>query len=287
MDTPTGDGPNSYVVSKVTKEAGITVALSGLGGDELFAGYPVFEQMSLLNKYKSFWSIPKFLRKGSSALLGLKGTNHKTERLKDLMTMDTFSFEKMYPTFRKLNSFSIERFSSNLPIHHNTIEELLANRKSELLQLPFLSKITVGEMTGYTQNVLLKDTDQMSMASALEVRVPFFDHKLIEFVMHIPDKIKYPKYSKSLLVESLAPRLPNEIVHRKKMGFSFPWEKWMKNELKSFCENQINDLAKREIFNEEYLKLYWQNFLKGDPHILWINVWLLVVLEKWLATNGV
>lgn len=287
MDTPTGDGTNSFVVSKVTKEAGITVALSGLGGDELFAGYPVFQQMASLNKYKHFWSIPKFLRKGSSALLGLRGTDHKTERLKDLITTDGFSFEKMYPTFRKLNASSVENFSSNLPTTHNSVEQLLIQRKDEIAQLPFLSKITVGEMTSYTQNILLKDTDQMSMASALEVRVPFFDHKLIEYVMHVPDRIKTPKYSKSLLVESLGSRLPDEIVHRKKMGFSFPWDNWIRNELKSFCEEKIQGISKREIFDGAYLKEYWNRFLKKDPQVKWINIWLLVVLENWLQTNGV
>ena len=287
MDTPTGDGPNSYVVSKVTKEAGITVALSGLGGDELFAGYPVFQQMASLNKYKHFWSIPQFLRNGASALLELRGIDHKTERLKDLMTTDNFSFEKMYPTFRKLNASSVEKFSSSLPTNHNSIEQLLAQRKNGISQLPFLSKITVGEMTSYTQNILLKDTDQMSMASALEVRVPFFDHKLIEYVMHVPDRIKTPKFSKSLLVESLGSRLPDEIVHRKKMGFSFPWDKWIRNELKSFCEEKIQGISRRDIFDGEYLKEYWSRFLREDPQVKWINIWLLVVLENWLQTNGV
>jgi len=288
MDTPTGDGPNSYVVSKVTKEAGITVALSGLGGDELFAGYPVFNQLTSLNKYSSFWMLPTFLRKTGAALLSLKGQNHKSERLKDLMTKEDFSFEKIYPTFRKLSSkTALKSISESLPFAHNTIESILKKNKNYIEDLPFLSKITVGEMTGYTQNVLLKDSDQMSMASALELRVPFFDHTLIEYVMNVPDKIKFPKYSKSLLVESLAPRLPDEIVHRKKMGFSFPYEYWMKKELKSFCEEKVNGLAKRSLFNGGYLEDLWQRFLKGDPKIMWVNVWLIVVLENWLQTNGI
>ena len=105
--------------------------------------------------------------------------------------------------------------------------------------------------------------------------------------MNVPDKIKFPRYSKSLLVESLAPRLPDEIVHRKKMGFTFPYDYWMKNELKSFCEEKINGLAKRSLFNGEYLEDLWQRFLNSDPKVLWINVWLLVVLENWLHTNGI
>lgn len=288
MDSPTGDGPNSYVVSKVTKEAGITVALSGLGGDELFAGYPVFKQLASINKYRQFWNIPSAVRKMGCGILALRGKDHKTERLRSLLSLDRYSFEKIYPTFRKLSSSrTLGNISKVLPIHHNSIEEILKQNSRSINKLPLLSQVTVGELTGYTQNVLLRDTDQMSMASALEVRVPFFDHELIEFVIGIPDQFKYPKYSKSLLVESLSPRLPDEIVHRKKMGFSFPWQHWMKNELKDFCEEKIRGLAEREIFNGDYLLKYWNNFLKGDKKIIWVNIWLLVVLEKWLKTNGI
>jgi len=287
MDTPTGDGPNSYVVSKETRSAGITVALSGLGGDELFAGYPIFKQFSLLNKYSGMWAIPQQLRKLGSSVLNFS-TNPKSARLKELLGREYFSFEQIYPTFRKLLSKSkLNSIVTGIPLNHNIVETLLGSQNGGFQQLPILSQVMIGELTSYTQNVLLKDTDQMSMASALEVRVPFLDHKLIEFVKQIPDKIKYPKFSKSLLVESLAPRLPDEIVHRRKMGFVLPWEKWMRQELKQFCQERIYGIANRSIFNEQAILNMWDNFIKKSGNISWMNIWLLIVLEEWLSSNEV
>lgn len=286
MDSPTGDGPNAYLVSKVTRNAGITVALSGLGGDELFAGYPVFKQIKWLEKYRSIWRLPKAIRNLGGYFVGMK--NGKGERLKELLSKDTFAFEEIYPTFRKLSSESaLKKITQGIPIHNNSVTSLLSEKKSMLEGLPLLSQITAGELMGYTQNVLLKDTDQMSMASALEVRVPFFDHELIEFVMQIPDKFKYPKYAKSLLVESIASKLPNEIVHRQKMGFVLPWEQWMRNELKNFCEERIIKISTRSIFNETAILNLWSSFLRKDKQTSWMNIWLLVVLEEWLSSNGI
>jgi asparagine synthase (glutamine-hydrolysing) len=134
---------------------------------------------------------------------------------------------------------------------------------------------------------LLKDTDQMSMAVSLEVREPFFDQDLVEYVLAIPDRIKRPAYPKSLLVESLKPMLPDEIVFRKKQGFLFPWNIWLKKELRSFCEQRIRNMADRPFINGGALLAYWQRFLNGDEKTRWSEIWLFVVLEYWLEKNGV
>jgi asparagine synthase (glutamine-hydrolysing) len=135
--------------------------------------------------------------------------------------------------------------------------------------------------------VLLRDTDQMSMASALEVRVPFLDYTLVEYVIGINDTFKNPVYPKKLLVESLGDLLPDEIVHRKKMGFSFPWEKWIRNELKGFCEERMVSLSKRSFLNEQVIMDRWRRFLNNDPGIRWPDIWTGVVLENWLMENKV
>src|SRR5690606_11559669 len=96
----------------------------------------------------------------------------------------------------------------------------------------FISQISRAEFYHYLQSVLLRDADQMSMASALEVRVPFLDHHLVEFVLSLPDEYKQKQnIPKSLLVESLNGLLPEEIIYRKKMGFVLPWKQWIKQEL--------------------------------------------------------
>jgi asparagine synthase (glutamine-hydrolysing) len=147
--------------------------------------------------------------------------------------------------------------------------------------------MSAAEYLGYTQNTLLKDTDQMSMAVSLEVREPFFDQDLIEFVLSVPDALKKPSYPKSLLVESVKPLLPDEIVFRKKQGFLFPWSAWLKNDLCSFCDKHIKSIAQRPFIHGEQLISYWQRFLKGDESIRWAEIWLFVVLEYWLEKNNV
>ena len=82
----------------------------------------------------------------------------------------------------------------------------------------------------------------MGMANSLEIRVPFLDHKLVQYVLNLPDQYKYPNYPKQLLIESTKGWIPDEIIYRKKMGFVLPWENWMKNELQYFCLNAIESL---------------------------------------------
>jgi len=130
-------------------------------------------------------------------------------------------------------------------------------------------------------------TDQMSMAQALEVRVPFLDHKLVEYVYGVDDKWKFPYSPKKLLVDSLGDLLPEEIVNRPKMGFVLPWEKWMKNELKEFCEENLKHLEKTDLLNSDELWKMWQRFLKSDKKITWSRVWPLVVFGYWIDLNEI
>jgi len=151
----------------------------------------------------------------------------------------------------------------------------------------FLSRVSYAEFITYLQNVLLRDTDQMSMAHALEVRVPFLDHEFIELVMGVPDKYKYPSTPKKLLTDSLKGLLPKEIIDRPKMGFTFPWQVWLKNELRDFCEERIQQLAQRSYFNQKFILQRWNDFLQDKPGVTWSRIWYLVVLEDWLNTNNI
>jgi asparagine synthase (glutamine-hydrolysing) len=103
--------------------------------------------------------------------------------------------------------------------------------------------------------------------------------------LHIPDAIKKPAYPKQLLVESLGDLLPSEIVHRRKQGFVFPWENWMKTTLKDFCDARLKDIAARDFIDGSKLLQQWQRFLKGDPSIRWMEIWLFVILSYWLHKN--
>lgn len=284
MDVPTGDGINTYVVSKAIHERGIRVALSGVGGDELFAGYPIFLNYIRLQQKRWIWKTPVFFRNLAGGLLG-KG--EKKDRMRQMIGLSSPAIENSYPVFRQLLSPGAMHELTNLNgAGKQTLSRQLFSKRSALAELPYFSQVTAAEYLGYTQQTLLKDTDQMSMAHSLEIREPFFDQDLVEFVMSIPDHFKVPVYPKSLLVESLKPLLPDEIVFRKKQGFVFPWKEWMKNELRSFCETHIHQIAQRDFVHGVQLKNTWKQFLQGDPNIRWQEMWLFVVLDYWMMKNG-
>jgi asparagine synthase (glutamine-hydrolysing) len=287
MDTPSADGINTYVVSKAIRTAGITVALSGVGGDELFAGYPFFQRFSRLQGYRRYFRMTQAIRPIIAGILLSNGSG-RTQRIGSLLAAPDLSIAALYPEFRRILTPGQLRMLTKLDTEEKTLlEKELRKHSGKIDQLPILSQVSAAEYLGYTQNTLLKDTDQMSMAVSLEVREPFFDHNLVEYLLQVPDNIKFPVYPKSLLVESLKPLLPDEIVHRKKQGFLFPWELWMKNELRSFCEKHINRLSEREFINATSLKLHWNRFLAGDKGIRWTELWLFIVLSYWMEKNQV
>ncbi len=288
MDHPSGDGPNTWIVSKATREAGITMALSGLGGDELFAGYPVFKRMHKLHRKQWLWQTPGFLRRSGGSMLKKIKPGVATSKVADILELEEYDFSHIYSLSRQslLSGQVNELLSFNSLLTSDNSRELI-NEHEILNDSHFLSRVSMAEINTYMQNVLLRDSDQMSMAHALEVRVPFLDHELVELALSIPDRFKYPVTPKMLLVESLGDLLPSEIVDRPKMGFTFPWEHWLKNELFTFSDNLLKNLSQRECFNSISVLDLWQRFNNGDPTVTYSRIWPLVVLEFWLTENGI
>ena len=285
MDNPSGDGFNTYLVSKVTKQAGITVALSGIGGDELFAGYGSFDRWLRLHRQRN-WLFPHALRKLAGATLLSFSKTIRAERMAHLLSAESGSIEWIYPGLRHvLAPVRASALLNGVEGCSDRMRDLLKNRREGLQKLPLLSQYSAAEILGYTLNVLLKDTDQMSMASALEVREPFFDYKLVEYVLGIPDELKYPTYPKSLLVESLKPMLPDEVVHRPKMGFTLPWKNWLHTELRSWCTARLASVADRPEFDGDAVRKIERAFFRNPESKEWMPVFQLAVLEDWLTKN--
>ncbi|MEO1257491.1 MAG: asparagine synthase (glutamine-hydrolyzing) [Bacteroidota bacterium] len=285
MDVPSGDGVNTYVVSKVTREAGITVALSGLGGDEIFAGYSTF--MSYYNMVKKgyLWKIPKPIRSGMAAVSNLLLKSHQRSRVMEIAGADSTDVEHIFPAFRRILTQKEIGYPTNSRGQSADWVKNILTSQSGINELPVFSQISVADISTYTQNILLRDSDQMSMAVGLELRVPFFDYQLVEYAIQVPDHLKYPSYAKKLLVESLSPLIPEEIVHRPKLGFVLPWRFWMKNELRSFCEKRLGRFKERNLVSAKKVDHLWDAFLKGKNDFLWSRLWILIVLEDWLQRN--
>ncbi len=279
FDTPSADGINSFVISRLVKKTGITVALSGLGGDELFCGYPVFRQLPALQRYTAFWRLPHSVRNLISKNIPNSGA--RWEKIARLINSRDGSKESLYPFFREING---KRKASSylIPEFQNSkFEEYLsAERKSSIL-----SWLSVSEITGYTQNVLLKDTDMCCMANSLEVRVPFFDYRLVEYVIGLADNIKQPLSPKKLLIDAMKDELPFNNINRPKMGFAFPWDVWIRNDLKLFVADILSKSSNYEFLHNKEIEITWQRYLSGDNSVKWYQIWNLVCLIHWLDKN--
>ncbi len=277
MDHPSGDGPNTYIVSKATRQAGITMALSGLGSDELFGGYDIFKRSYKLEKQWWLNLAPRLFRVPAGFALKNFNRTVSAQKIAEIISKPAINFNYSYPVSRQvLDTSSVKRLLGRSDLPMNSVYRFLRlldfNDKGHRL-----SKYSLAEMGTYMQNTLLRDTDQMSMAVALEVRVPFLDYKLVEYVLGVHDKHKYPHTPKKLLIDSLGDLLPPEIVNRKKMGFVLPWPVWMKHELKELCEHNLANLEEFGINRQEINNL-WNSFLKNDPRAGWSRVWPLVSL---------
>ena len=289
VDAPSGDGPNVFIISRAAKKAGLTVALSGIGGDELFAGYRSFAWYNTFIKHGYFWRLPLAVRKSFLPLMAVLGRVMNLDKLPYLMSLrknDAAGFyELIRGSFLKGDAAGIMQqqavFQSSSLFNFTQLNQVL------FFLLPKLSQFSILEFLNYTQNVLLKDADNMSMANSLEIRVPFCDHKLVEYVLSVRDKFKQGERPKQLLVDSLGDLLPSVIVDRKKMGFSFPWGAWIKSELNPFCSDALSALSKRDLFNEINVRELWQTYQKQDGYGGWNRIWLMVSLEKWLQKTGV
>ncbi len=226
MDQPTIDGVNGFFIAEAAKKAGVKTVLSGLGGDEVFLGYPSFRKAKFL---RNIQKLPGLL-KSSLNLVSLLGD--KYSKAGYLVNNDILSF---YLGVRGL--FSPKEAATILGANLSEVEVFLKNlisnfefSISKLTSLHPANLLSYLELKFYLQNQLLKDADFMSMYHSVEVRVPFLDHPLVEYLSSLQPELKIGgKVNKPLLVESVRSLLPQEIFTRPKMGFTFPFQKWLNN----------------------------------------------------------
>jgi len=290
MDHPSADGLNTFVVSGATRQAGVKVALSGLGGDELFAGYPVFARSAQLARLNWLASWPRGGRRLAGRLYAALKPGMTSRKQAEILGGNYFDLAHTYPLSRQmfLRADLQELLGTEVPLNNPVfqwlVRELAPGKKA--FGLPFLSQVSLAEMRTYMGHTLLRDADQFSMAHALEVRVPFLDHRLVACALSAPDSQKFPTSPKRLLVESLGDLLPSDVVNRSKMGFVMPWETWMRGELRTTCERGLQSLKDRPWVQADALTRMERDFMQGGSSWSWSRVWSLVVLGDYLERHG-
>ena len=207
-----------------------------------FFGLSAFSPRGVIEKIQKLPKILKFPLK----LVSLMGDRYS--KLNYFINSDDLSF---YLGIRGL--FSPQETAKILDINlsevKNFIDEFSCGQATgKLHPVDLLSYL---ELKFYLQNQLLKDTDFMSMYHSIEVRVPFLDHKLAEYVSNLPPEIKLGnKINKPLLVESVRDLLPEEIFTRSKMGFTFPFQKWMRKIDSDFSGGHWSRFWAKKVLNK-------------------------------------
>jgi asparagine synthase (glutamine-hydrolysing) len=148
-----------------------------------------------------------------------------------------------------------------------------------------MAQLTRLELQNYMAHTLLRDTDVMSMAHSLEVRVPLIDHKLVEFAARLPADMKLRNgQGKWALIQALSDVLPPEVLERPKQGFEMPVAAWMRNDLKDVLDDVFSErsVQERGLFKADGMSTIYQNFLDGNGP--YMRVWALATLELWMRS---
>ena len=289
LDEPMADASilPTYLLSKFTREH-VTVALGGDGGDEIFAGYPTYLASKFARYYERFLGVFHPMVTFFGNLLPVSDDNisfdFKVKKflsgigypdgIRNSIWLGSFSF----PENERVLSPEIQRqFDRDRLIEEIILYEREYPHEDRTTMLQFL------DLKLYLQEAILVKVDRASMACSLEVRAPFLDHELVEFVMGLPSNLKLKGLtSKYLLKKVMKNYLPEAIIHRPKKGFGVPIAKWVKGPLRELFSDLLSpDRIRQEGFlNPEYVATLLLDHLhnRRDNRK---QLWTLLVWELW------
>ncbi len=301
IDQPTFDFVNTYFVSRVVKEAGITVALAGTGGDELFGGYSSFRHMPIaLRGVRSVNRLPaatlqRVFRESTRLLFGRSGRvlpQTRWAKLGDLLATRG-ELVGIFQTFYALFTRDFLAELSSAEVASTALEGLPESRRLEF------ERVTTGlsplaatgclELGMFVGERLLRDCDAASMAVSLELRVPLLDHRVVEAAQQVPDSLRFHPLGRKRLLRDLAmPNLDPSIFNRPKSGFVLPISMWAKDTLADEIESTFGAAALVESvgMRPNVLQDLWRSFVAGAPGLYWSRVWAPYVLLWWCRRHG-
>jgi asparagine synthase (glutamine-hydrolysing) len=280
-----------YFLSKLTRESGTIVIQVGEGSDEQFVGYPWM--MREYNFFRTYWSafkyLPSFARKAvyNTAMIALnsrdrfditeyfrRGANDEQLYWSGASIFPPSIFPKIlnekYQYLTKFPGAYAERLHSEI---------LKLNPKADYLQ-----RILYVELTHRLAETLLMRVDKIGMAHSIEARVPFLDHRIVEFTMTLPPSLRVPdkKTTKYVLKKAVEPLLPDNIINRRKQGFWAPVNEWFRNDWQDFALNTIQNSKINEygIFNQAYIKYLFEQHRTGKANYGY-KIFNLMSLAMW------
>ncbi len=285
-DRPSIDGLNTYIVSGAVRDRDITVALSGLGADEMFGGYPSFGRVPRLRSaMRTIGWIPRGMRRAAAASLLAWLPAGKRAKAVDLLSNGCSAIELTALGRRALGDDSLRTLGFDAGKLGLSPAFLPAEAYDAFTTTrdPF-SVIAQAEASLYMGNTLLRDSDTNSMAHSLELRVPFLGREIFEYSSSLPRRVRAPKGTrpKHLLRRALADRLPASVFDRPKKGFGLPMNDWMFGPLRDQCEAAIDAVATCPLMDGAAVRRTWDFFSQQRKHIYWSRPLTLVALGSYL-----
>jgi len=289
LDEPLADASilPTYLLAKMTSEK-LKVALSGDGGDELFAGYPTYQAHKLVTYFDALPDTLKDAAKSLALSLPVSDANISFDfKIKQFLRGAGVSSEIRF--FRwmggLIDSEKRQLLSDDLKAalrHHNSYQDVFSYLSESGLTKD-LERILYLSMKLYLQDDILVKVDRAAMANGLEVRCPLLDHEFVEFACKLPTKYKLKGLkTKYLLKKAARGILPNEIIDRRKKGFGIPIARWLRNELKDFMLNSLEEtkIKRQGYFNYAYIKKLMDDHLKKKIDNR-KALWSLLVFQIW------
>lgn len=288
MDQPTVDGFNTYFVSRAARQAGLTVALSGLGGDELFGGYDSFRYVPWITTLRTRAVRAMCARLGAGMLRNRAGVKLREalQREPDLLKMYLLRRELFLPYQRR----ELHPLPETCDPVTGLDEGLLAEVRAESASRDEINRISLFEIELYMRHMLLRDADAFSMAAPIEYRVPFLDHVFVESTFILPGDWKIPDpRPKPLLIDIAGGRIPAAVWRRPKQGFAFPWVDWFASQgaLSKVGRDAANDsTAWRQLSIDPAAVLnIWDRFASGDRCVSPLQILAFVTLRDFTVRN--
>jgi asparagine synthase (glutamine-hydrolysing) len=277
----------TFFVSELARQQ-VTVAIAGDGGDEVFAGYEKYTTDATENRLRN--KFPKFIRKhvfpkfadllsNSNATVFRKGKSLLTS-LSQEPAMGFYTTNSQIDD-RQWQKLAKQDIKEKLGDYHPSKITIDAYEKSD--GPDHLAKILYTDMKTYLPGGILVKVDRMSMANSLEVRAPLLDKDVVEFSATVPSEMKFKNGEKKhILKEAFKPMLPNNILYRKKMGFSVPLASWFRHEIKELAQRYLIEQAQglKGIFNHDQVVTLWKEHQNGNADHSAL-LWSMLMFEMW------
>jgi len=273
------------------------VALSGLGADEIFGGYPHFSTVAAYQRYMRLAKLmPAWLARWGLNLAMRNRTAHFRQRAVELFAGSEEAWRLALQLRRILGDAQLASLglpadapglaAEYLPTGVTPAEALerrqFSSRRADPGSFEVISR---QEVALYMNNTLLRDTDVTSMANSQEVRVPMLDRRLVELVASLPPSVKQPRNRqlKPLLRDACRDVLPEWLLQRPKSGFSLPIDRWMHAELRDSCEDAIGNLQRCTCIDLGVARSIWEDFVSSSTNVHWTRPMTLVALGNYLG----